>query len=733
MKKSCSKILACVLSFLMIMSCVPLMSAAAAESGESDFEYVTLMGNAVIVNYTGIADEVVIPDTLGGCPVTAVYAYAVSSNETIKSVYIPAGVTHILPGAFTGNFNMESVIVAEDNPNYCSVDGALFTKDMTEIMAYPIGSTADEYTVPEGVVSIGRNSFSTTLKMESITLPESLESIGISAFEGSVKLKEINIPSKIKRIEEHTFDSCSCLESINIPEGVEYIGDYAFANNNTFKSVNFPSTLKYIGDFTFSYDRALESVVLNEGLETIGEYAFYSCQGMTECVISDTVVTIGNSAFTDCSSIESVDVPASVESLGDFFFAGSKSLTDINVDENNNCYLDIDGVLYNKDVTKLLVYPAGREEIKYTIPDTVKEIDVRAFSYATALTEIDIPESVEVINDGAFLYCTSLESITFPEKVTEIYGNSLMGCMALETINIHDNIELIDAGAFMSTAFYNNEENWTEGNLYLENYLISASPEYSGTFSVKEGTTLIAGYAFDSCRNLEEVHLPDTVKYICKGAFFGCSSLDEITIPDSVERVDNLAFLMCSSLEDVTLSEKMDTITMMAFSRTGLREFTVPSNIKTIEASAFGFCTELESVVISEGVTKLCDGIFESCINLKSVTIPASVNEIDSIAFIDTPKDMVLYVTEDSYAEQFAKKYGYNYISSSADESTPDELGDVDRNGDVNIKDATAIQKHVAMLTILDDEAVLLADYDKETRITVKDATAIQKLVAGLI
>lgn len=140
MKKTYSEILACVLSLLMILGCVPVMSASAAESTDSDFDYVTLMGNAVVTNYKGTADEVVIPDTLGGCPVTTVYAYAVSSNMDIKSVYIPAGVTRIMPGAFTGNSNLQSVTVSPDNPNYCSADGVLFSKDMTTILVYPLGS-----------------------------------------------------------------------------------------------------------------------------------------------------------------------------------------------------------------------------------------------------------------------------------------------------------------------------------------------------------------------------------------------------------------------------------------------------------------------------------------------------------------------------------------------------------------------------------------------------------------
>jgi len=135
--------------------------------------------------------------------------------------------------------------------------------------------------------------------------------------------------------------------------------------------------------------RTEKIVIIPEGVTEIGERAFYNCKSITNITIPDSVTSIGNSAFNGCSS-----------------------LTAINVDTGSTTYSSQDGVLYNKNKTLLITYPAGKKETTFTIPSSVTSIGVYAFG-CTSITSVTIPKSVTSIGNIAFLGCDSLTSVTF--------------------------------------------------------------------------------------------------------------------------------------------------------------------------------------------------------------------------------------------------------------------------------------------------------------------------------
>jgi len=145
---------------------------------------------------------------------------------------------------------------------------------------------------------------------------------------------------------------------------------------------------------------------------SIVDYAFFNAL-LTNVTIPTSVTNIGENAFQYCYPLTSITLPDNVISIGSAAFAGCTSLTAINVDTGNSTYLSQDGVLYNKDKTTLLIYPAGKTGNSFTIPDSVNSIGNLAFANCTNLTIVTIPDSVNSIGKQAFFPCKNLVSVIF--------------------------------------------------------------------------------------------------------------------------------------------------------------------------------------------------------------------------------------------------------------------------------------------------------------------------------
>ena len=146
--------------------------------------------------------------------------------------------------------------------------------------------------------------------------------------------------------------------------------------------------------------------------------------------------------------------------------------------------------------------------------------------------------------------------------------------------------------------------------------------------------TKIANKAFNECKNLKKVTIPDSVTSIGNSAFYGCTSLTSITIPDSVTSIGGVAFSGCSSLTSVTIGKGVTSIGNFAFnSCSSLTSVTIGNGVTSIGYSAFSGCTSLTSVTIPDSVTSIGSQAFSGCKSLTSVTIPDSVTSISEYAF----------------------------------------------------------------------------------------------------
>jgi hypothetical protein len=165
--------------------------------------------------------------------------------------------------------------------------------------------------------------------------------------------------------------------------------------------------------------------------------------------IPSSVTSIDSNAFYYCSGLTSVTIGSGVTSIGDLAFSYCRGLTAINVEENNNYYASVDGVLFNKARTTLIQCPASKTGA-YSIPSSVTSIGSSAFYYCSGLTSVTIPSSVTSIGSDAFYDCRGLTgALTIPSSVTSIGSDAFSHCSGLtEIINRAITPQTIDSYVF---------------------------------------------------------------------------------------------------------------------------------------------------------------------------------------------------------------------------------------------------------------------------------------------
>ncbi len=176
-----------------------------------------------------------------------------------------------------------------------------------------------------------------------------------------------------------------------------------------------------------------------------------------------------------------------------------------------------------------LVFSLTPAEDSYSVRAVNKEIG----------GDLIIPETynglpVTSIDYLGFQNCSELTSVIIPESVTSIGGCSFIGCTNLKTISIPDSVEYIGENVFYDTVYYNDETNWENGVLYINNHLVEADCNVvSGEYSIKNGTITVASYAFYGCNNLNTLKFPDSLKNIDYNALLECDELSQIVVSEN--------------------------------------------------------------------------------------------------------------------------------------------------------------------------------------------------------
>lgn len=421
--------------------------------------------------------------------------------------------------------------------------------------------------VSDGAVEIRDAAMSGCSGLEEVVLPETVKEIGNFAFRDCTKLRKVNIPSEIQRISAMSFENTAIIND------AENWTDGNFCYEKCLLIMNHDVE----GDYTVA-----------DGIKHIGSNSLdVVCGYIENLVLPDSVVTICDDAAFLCS-VRSVNIPENVVYIGEDFMAYDVP-NKITVDPENKYYTMYEGYLCDKDCTTIirctrdiyvtddplgeagvesLIIPEGItmlgssafsscDKIKeYVLPSTLKEIGSSAFRdnryMHKIIRKIVIPESVEKIGRcafedsdfdeveikgsvkrielGTFRDMKYLKKVILPDSVEFLGTQSFMLVPELNSVSIPASVKEIEFQAFYKSGYYNNEDNWDNGVLYLDEYLLSVDESLDGMLEVKNGTKLIAACAMLECCKIESVKIPVSLKYINRTNFNASSAAGVKTV-----------------------------------------------------------------------------------------------------------------------------------------------------------------------------------------------------------
>lgn len=326
-----------------------------------------------------------------------------------------------------------------------------------------------------------------------ITIPEYVEdakgnkyqivTIEYEAFSNNEDITSITMPDSIQSIDYRAFESCHKLKSIKLSESLESIGNYCFSDCQALKTITLPNKVKVIGHHLFSDDTSLKEINVEEDSVLLKSengilytnsnvlVAYPAGKKDKEFILTQDVEDITEEAFFSCSNLEN-----------------------IHVEEKNEQFSSINGILYNKDISKLLLLPSKNKATSYEMPASVTEMSAWAFTNCRNLKKIELSDNLTTISFAAFARCVNLESINIPSRIKDIGDNAFSECIRLRTINIPQNIKRIGK------------------------------------------------YSFAMCRSLVYVDIPENVEEIEDGAFYSCTNLRFINLPRNLKKIGSKAF-----------------------------------------------------------------------------------------------------------------------------------------------------------------------------------------------
>ena len=495
--------------------------------------------------------------------------------------------------------NLTSVTI----PDTIMFDGKTYSVTSIGYEAFEFCDELKSVTIPNSVTQIGTWAFNCCYELDSVTIPNSVAEIGNYAFRYCENLKTVNIPKSVESIGRSAFYGCSGLATVIIPNSVTAIGEGAFSGCSGLITVIIPNSVTAIGEGAFDdcsyatiyceaesqpngwvedWNPDNRPVIWNFDISTKtynvtlsannNDYGSVSGGGITFEGYTTTIIAQPASGYRFVkwsngltNATETITVTSDTVLVAEF--------ADGHISHNGLYYL----------VTSDSTVEVAKSEDYYNltsvvIPDTimvdgksysVTSIGYEAFEDCSELTSVTIPNTVKSIGDRAFYECEKLASVTIPEQVTTIGVSAFYDCDELTSITIPKSVSEILIWAFdecdklkeikvdSSNMYYSSEN----GVLFNKDKtkLIRFPGGVTGAYTIPNGVTNIGFSAFNSCRELTSIIIPNTVVNIENYAFDN-TGITSVIIPNSVTTIGDDAFEYCSYLTSVVISNSVTSI-----------------------------------------------------------------------------------------------------------------------------------------------------------------------------
>lgn len=632
---------------------------------------------------------------------TIVYGIPYAKNK--KEIILDERVRQIAPYAFAGKEGVDIiscqsslVSIGEYAFQEASIDKFRVNGNVSYIERYAFFQCElMTFSVTGDVYSIGDHAFDscTLLTVHDLQIGRRLYEIVQSAFSGShISLEEIRkrmVPNFSRQIKLRTEEGVDAVVTKwqEIQKNKQY--DDNQCGENAYWKAEGRSIIVYgTGDISEKLNVSeadanfAQKLVLEEGITGITvAKPFEDLRNIRRVELPDSLETISPFAFVGISVVAKIRIPKNVNQIGEGAFYGFFCLEKIQVDPENQTYTSLDGVLFSKDMSKLVSFPGGSGGV-YSVPDTVREIAPLAFAinYGSGLRRVILPKTLRIIGGGAF-YGSTIEEINLQDtQVTELpdyngwkykirglhyweqeqkakeeesyYYWGTFAFSSLYHLNLPDGVKSISTYCFRDSkvcilslgAAYNGKINapklqWAE---YEEKKNVLNSP-----WDITAQNALIESYRdtlllSDCLREELEVRISHENPYYCvedgviynadKTIAYGLAvrSRENFVLAKTVKNIAPTAFWGERSLQTISVLGDIESVGASAFVGSGLREFRVDGTVQDIGERAF--CGSKLSSFESRGVSVVREYAFEHCY-LSAVDLGQEVCSLGRRAF----------------------------------------------------------------------------------------------------
>lgn len=596
----------------------------------------------------------------------------IKADSTLSGTYtVKDGTLTIAGTAFLGCTELTGIVL--DNETISIGNGAF--KNCEKLVSVTFGSTLEvlgesafenckaitELAIPAGIKNIYNFTFKYCTNLATITLPEGIERIGNEAFYFCSALTGITLPESTTSIGNHAFSLCKTITEFVVPENVVYIGNNVFEGSiaqgefNALEKVSFEGDkLEKVGNAAFRYCYNLSEIALPNSVKEIGKNAFQSCTSLTMVTIPENTSVISDQLFKDCTSLIVIHFGENVTKIGTEAFSGCKALTSIRLEDNivsvgEKAFHGCNSV---KIYCTMDTAPSGWHKNWNPISGNVTWNSAPVQETSDGLQYMITSESNKTVVIVG--YVGEASSLTVPATivgennesytVVGIEDGAFANCYTIDTFVIDPSIKVIGSGVFFNTGYYDNDENWEDGVLYVGHILATVSEDFNGSCVVKHGTTAIANKAFESCRSLTSVVIPKDV-VVGANIFLDCKNLvvycEETSAPGTWHTSWN-------DIKATVIWGILDSGVENDFGWIKDSE----GNITIIGYTGENTAIEIPATIDGATVTTIGTNAFNGCVNITSFVIPDSVLFIRENAFANTGyynlesnwEDGVLYI-----------------------------------------------------------------------------------------